>query len=879
MLLKNNILVNILLLSLVIWNLHGMTQKPQGHSSDDIDEQLTSLIFSYERKYCGSRCLATLQNDSVSPFPANDSVCPRCFCDPECTDFGDCCPDLYIGKEEYDLECVELSHGYSEAMHIYVVTRCSFGDKQYSEELAWKCNTSKGNVPVSIRRENSTSLTFRNKYCAQCHGFEHFQTWDIGIACDQFPEDISNISGPSNIYEWLQTSDVCKIEYLVPTNISIQMCSEISECNATGVWEIYNASIEAACLAYSHVTSWGYQNIFCHICNEGYISESCCLQEPGIRTVRLKSLTGLLQFQEEHLDSPSVENTCLEGEYHERLTDRCHKILCPPFQHLKKRECKDIFAPFVRVLKYFIDIFLVPTETMTFKTVNLTQLTGVLTDYYISQILGDDAAIEKVVVTVNIKNSSDADPVLNKGDNYNEINVSDISRISIRLFIVVNFTTADSFGVFAERISNLLFGDETHLYEAMNISLRALYKDMLPDSQFRTNYAFIYDPEDVDDDDFKAFPRRYITRKCPHVLYPQYDYTLDSTNALLRNSSSPIPEVNFTLTEDLDILVCLSTLEGLEFDVHNDSVCVGNAELDQSYDILTILTTVCLSVSMFFLAVSCLVYITLPPLRTLPGCLLISLMISLFFAQGLFLFGAGAYENTVVCKILGVLMHYFWLTSFAWMGVNTFHVFRVFRNILSSINLSDNKWKIFSKYVAFAHLTPAGIVAVTILTNYFMSGKSTIGYSDDQEFCFLNPGVVSLVAFGAPIFTTVALTIAFFVSSVRAFRRLSKDRVQAGQKEQSTLLHMLKLASISGMSWLFSLFEYLFKIKAFSYVFVILAGGQGVLIFLSFVFKLRVLKLCMKGRTCSSSSSKHVSSRVTSSSNVSSGITSRTKST
>ncbi|XP_046571876.1 uncharacterized protein LOC124280042 [Haliotis rubra] len=871
MLAKNKMLLNVLLLLLAIQNLHVMTLKTQGSSDDDIGE----LIFSYEIKYCESRCSATTRNDAMSPFPANDSVCPRCFCDKKCGDFGDCCPDLKFGKEEYKLECVELSQGFSEAMRIYVVTRCSLGDEQYSEELAWKCNTSKENVPVSIRRENSTSLTFRNKYCAQCHGFEHFQTWDIGIACDQFPEEISNISEPANIYEWLQTSDVCKIEYLVPTNISTRMCSEISECNVTGHWGLKNDSIEAACLAYSHVTSWGYQNIFCHICNEGYITEPCCLQ-PGIRTMRVKSLTGLLQFEEEHLDLPPVENKCLGGEYHDRLTDRCHKILCPPFQHLKNRECKDIFAPFVRMSEYFIDIFLVPIVTKTFKTANLTQITRVLADYYISKILGNDTATEKVVVTVNIKNSSDADPVLNKGDNYNEINASDISSIDVRLYFAVNFTTADSFAVFAERLSNLLFGDASHSDEAMNISLRALYKDMLPDLQRSTNYTSVYEPDEIDEDTFRAFPRRYITRKCPHVLYPQSDYTLDSTNALLRNSSSPIPEVNFTLTEDLGILVCLSTLEDLQFEVRNDSEGIANADLEQSYDILTILTTVCLSVSMFFLAVSFLVYITLAPLRTLPGCLLMSLMVSLFFAQGLFLFGAGAHDNTVVCQIMGVLIHYFWMASFAWMGVNTFHVFRVFRNILSSVNLSGNKRKIFFKYVAFAHLTPAVIVAVTILTNYFMSGKSTIGYSDSGEICFLNPGIVSLVAFGAPIFTTVVFTIVFFVSSMTAFRRLSKDRVQAGKKEQGTLLHMLKLASISGMSWLFSLFEYLFKIKAFSYVFVILAGGQGLLIFLSFVFKLRVLKLCMKGGTRSvSSSSKRVTSRVTSSSNVSSGTSPR----
>ncbi|XP_071079619.1 latrophilin-like protein LAT-2 [Haliotis cracherodii] len=567
------------------------------------------------------------------------------------------------------------------------------------------------------------------------------------------------------------------------------------------------------------------------------------------------------------------------------LQDRCHEILCPPFQQLKNRECKGIFAPFFRMSKHFIDIFLVPIVTKTSKTVNLTHLTCVLTDYYISQIPGNDTALQKVVVIVNFNNLSHADLSWNNhtdGDDYSRINAFGNFNIDIRIYFAVNFTFGDSFAVFAERLSNLLFGDVFLSDEAMNITLRALYKDMLPTIRYSTNHTSVYDPDVIGEDAFEAFPSTYIKRNCPQILYSQSDYTLmANASALLGNNRSLIPDDSFTLTEDLGILVCLSTLENFTLDsftpvLNNDSRLDKKSGLEQSYDILTILTTVSLSFSMFFLALSFLVYATLTTLHTLPGCILMCLMGSLFVAQGLFLFGAGAHDNLLVCKIIGVLTHYFWMVTFAWMGVNTFHVFRVFRNILSSVNLSGNKRKIFCKYVAFVYMVPGVIVGLTILTNLFLFGKSTIGYSERGAACFLNPGVITLISFGIPIFVIVVGTFAFFISTVTSLRRLSKERVQAGQKEQGTILHMLKIASVSCMSWVFGLLGSSFSIEAFNYAFVILAGGQGLLIFLSFVCNSRVLKLCMKGKTRPSPCrSKDVNSKVTLSSNVSSDLSSR----
>ncbi|XP_071081453.1 uncharacterized protein [Haliotis cracherodii] len=601
------LVVNILRL-LVILDLADMSYE----SEPSVNEHLTSLILSYETKYCKSKCLSTPETDIMAPFPASDSICTRCSCDAECRDFGDCCPDLYIGKGKYDLECVEFSQGISKAIQIYVVTQCSLGDKHYSEELSRKCNTST-QLPVSLRRENVTSLTFRNKYCAQCHGYEDFQTWDIGVACEQFPEEISHISDPVAIFDLLEKSPLCIFEYRVPQNISTRKCHEmspISECNVTGIWKTYNASIEAACHAYSHVTNWGYQNIFCHICNEGVIYTSCCVQTPSFRLPAMglqpiKPLIGLLQFEESNMNTDPKGNFCPRGEYQDTLTDQCRRILCPPFQQLKNRECLNIFTQFqFQTSRYFIRLYLVPVLENHIDTVSLTELKRVLTDYYTSQTDLEATALQKMVITIYTKSF-----YINGGCNdIGDISIADISRMEITIYVVSNFSIEYPFATFGERLSNLLFGDVCLHYEGFNISFRAVYKSMLPVTQTVTYHTLscVYEPFTIEVGDYKAFSSDYVKRNCPQILYGQSDYTLmANASVLLNKSKTLIAGGDFTVTNSSDILVCLSTLEDLTLplndkDMYNVTMRISSIGTEQSYT-LTSLSTVCIFFNIFLI--------------------------------------------------------------------------------------------------------------------------------------------------------------------------------------------------------------------------------------------------------------------------------------
>ncbi|XP_067682683.1 uncharacterized protein [Haliotis asinina] len=528
-----------------------------------VNGNIASLILRYETKYCESRCIATSGTDTMSPFPADDRVCTRCSCDPECRDFGDCCPDLYIGKGKYDLECVKLFQGYSE--EIYVVTQCPLGEKLYSEELSRKCNAN-NILLVSTATEN---LIFKNRFCAQCHGYEDFQTWNIGVACEEFPEQISAFSDPLVILKSLETSAMCITEYRVPRKVLTRKChktSPISECNVTGTWEMYSADIEAACHAYSHVTKSGYQNIFCQLCNEGEISETPSFRLPKIGLQKIKPVIGLLQFEDSVMNAATSSNYCPGGEYHD-TTDQCRKILCPPFQQLKSGECLNIFTQFpVQRLRYFIDIYLVPVIENSIEIVNITQLKRVIRDYYISQTDVKTTTIMKVVLKLHIKKSH----YFGKhcSDNMAGFSIADISGMEIRIYVATRLSKEHPFASFADRVSYMLFGEVRLLFDGLNVSFRGVYKHTLPGTHhqgYHTLSAFIYEPATIEEEAFEAFSSNNVKRDCPQILYHHYDYILMAdASVLLKNSNTLIAREDFTPTSGSDILVCLSILEDLK---------------------------------------------------------------------------------------------------------------------------------------------------------------------------------------------------------------------------------------------------------------------------------------------------------------------------
>ena len=148
-----------------------------------------------------------------------------------------------------------------------IIARCEHAD-MYTELYT--------QVPVS---DESTGLAYQNTYCGLCNGVpeERLTHWGVHLACNEGTFHADNITA---IVEEVLSTSTCNLMYYALFSNSIEplhvlQCSEwISTCNETGVWQVYDKDIEAACHAYTTVYKQRYKNVFCFICNSDNSTES-----------------------------------------------------------------------------------------------------------------------------------------------------------------------------------------------------------------------------------------------------------------------------------------------------------------------------------------------------------------------------------------------------------------------------------------------------------------------------------------------------------------------------------------------------------------------------------------------------------------------------
>ena len=329
--------------------------------------------------------------------------------------------------------------------------------------------------------------------------------------------------------------------------------------------------------------------------------------------------------------------------------------------------------------------------------------------------------------------------------------------------------------------------------------------------------------------------------ECPQIEFQEKEYERAMHDSVfVITDSIYIHEPNYEITESLKLRVCLDHLNQVITSALRDEAARSDGtSADTNTYVMQILTSVCLGVSLVCLLLCFLTHSLFAEMRTLPGINLMFLTSSLFVAHGLYLFGAGATDNRVVCVTMAILIHYSWLVAFAWMNVCSFHVFRVFRKLFYVLTFNDKKM-ILLRYMAFSYIVPAILIVLYILVHYFALEESSVGYSYEMSICFIKPGLLSIPFFALPAGLTVCFSTALFVYTSIILHKSSKERSALGINESVSIFRFFKLASMTGLSWLFGFLGAILKINVLAYIFIILAGGQGLFIFLSFSFSRQI---------------------------------------
>ena len=329
-----------------------------------------------------------------------------------------------------------------------------------------------------------------------------------------------------------------------------------------------------------------------------------------------------------------------------------------------------------------------------------------------------------------------------------------------------------------------------------------------------------------------------VLPNCSKIFIENEDYIIYQNNTVYLN------EYNMTIgNEEFDmwdtgILTCINYLGLNNGSFSKDNTFVKWRHLSGILTIRGIISIVCSSLSLLALLLTFVTYCCFPSLRTLPGKCVMSLTISLFFAQLLFSTSNLPTRISILCLSFSVLQHYCWLSAFAWMNVLSFTICQSFSNFTTSQSQKDKIVK-FRKYSAFAWLVPFLVIMPCMVLHFI--GSYNITYTRLSS-CWLKEGITILFFFAIPIGLILLINICLFIGSVCAIHKTVETAQRAsdrGIKEE--IIVYARLSTIMGLTWVVGFLSPFHDVLA--YAFIVLNGLQGVAVFVSFVLQRSVYKL------------------------------------
>jgi len=301
----------------------------------------------------------------------------------------------------------------------------------------------------------------------------------------------------------------------------------------------------------------------------------------------------------------------------------------------------------------------------------------------------------------------------------------------------------------------------------------------------------------------------------------------------IKHSKSVLHYEEFFKTADGKVRICVEDFIRIRsVDAHR----VQALEIDNDRTALNITTLVCTILSLTCLFLTFVTYMLFKTLRSIPGINNMCLVFAMFFAHALFQFGFEQTEVDIVCKIIGVVSHFFWLSTFGCMSVCSFHMYNVFTNITRSGDALKNT---IIYYIVYSYGIPAIIICVNIIIIISISDDQSIGYG--ETMCFLSNRISFFLTFLSPVVIVCCTNVFFFVKTSLYIR--AKPDITSNKENKNNFVIYIKLFSITGITWLLIIVDTLFPISAFSFIVAILNGCQSLFIFISFVCNKRVISL------------------------------------
>uniref|UniRef100_A0A665WXR0 Cadherin EGF LAG seven-pass G-type receptor 1 n=1 Tax=Echeneis naucrates TaxID=173247 RepID=A0A665WXR0_ECHNA len=231
---------------------------------------------------------------------------------------------------------------------------------------------------------------------------------------------------------------------------------------------------------------------------------------------------------------------------------------------------------------------------------------------------------------------------------------------------------------------------------------------------------------------------------------------------------------------------------------------------------LKIVTYTTVLVSLVLLLITFILLCLLRRLRSNLHAIHRNLVAALFFSELVFLLGINQTDNPFVCTVIAILLHYFYMCTFAWMFVEGLHIYRMLTE-LRNINHGHMRF-----YYAMGWGIPAIITGLAV-------GLDPQGYGN-PDFCWLSVHDTLIWSFAGPIFVVVLVNIVIFILAAKASCGRRQKAVEKSGAIPALRMAFLLLLLISA-TWLLGLMAVNSDVMTFHYLFAVFSCLQGVFIF------------------------------------------------
>ncbi|XP_012575696.1 PREDICTED: cadherin EGF LAG seven-pass G-type receptor 3 isoform X1 [Condylura cristata] len=241
--------------------------------------------------------------------------------------------------------------------------------------------------------------------------------------------------------------------------------------------------------------------------------------------------------------------------------------------------------------------------------------------------------------------------------------------------------------------------------------------------------------------------------------------------------------------------------------------------LEGDLELLAVFTHVAVAVSVAALLLTAAVLLSLRSLKSNMRGIHANVAAALGVAELLFLLGIHRTHNQLVCTAVAILLHYFFLCTFAWLLVQGLHLYRM---QVEPRNVDRGAMRF---YHALGWGVPAVLLGLAV-------GLDPEGYGN-PDFCWISVHEPLIWSFAGPVVLVILMNGTMFLLAAR----ISCSTGQREAKKTSvlrTLRSSFLLLLLVSASWLFGLLAVNHSILAFHYLHAGLSGLQGLAVLLFF---------------------------------------------